>query len=170
VRLGRVARRLVRSLPTPVVVVPPDLEDTEVGRGPVVVAVDLTESCSEAVRWAAALATEMRRGLVLLHAIHAPDRGPYVPADLWDHALASVRNVDSAFEAWAHHHGVGEAPRVTVEGPPIQVLPEAAREHDACVLVTGSRRLGGAARLFMSSLGTELAATAGVAVAIVPPV
>lgn len=169
VRLGRVARRLVRTLPTPVVVVPPDLDDAEVGMGPVMVATDLTESCSEAVRWAAALATEMRRGLVLLHAIHAPDRGPYVPAAAWDHALATVRNVEGAFEAWARHHGVGEAQRVTVEGPPIQVLPQAARERDACVLVTGSRQLGGVERWFMSSLGTELAASAGLPVAIVPP-
>ncbi len=170
VRLGRVARRMVRALPTPVVVVPPDLQDSEIGLGPVVVATDLTESCAEAVRWGAALATEMRRGLVLLHAIHPPDRGPYVPADLWDYALDSARDVEGAFQSWARHHGVGEAPRVRVEGAPVQVLTEAARARDACVLVTGSRRLGGVERLFLSSLGTELAATASIPVAIVPPV
>lgn len=170
VRLGRVARRLVRRLPVPVVVVPPDLEPSQIGRGPVVLGVDLTESCGTAAAWAARVAADLRRPLVLVHAVHLPDRGPYIPADMWDQSAAALHDRGAeGFRAWADRHGVGAAERVMLEGPPATVLPGLALERQACVLVTGSRELAGVERLFMSSLGTELAASAPLPVAIVPP-
>ena len=170
IRLGRVARRLVRRLPVPVVVVPPDLEPDQIGDGPVVLGVDLTESCGVAAAWAARVAADMRRSLVLVHAIHLPDDGPYLPSDMWEHSVAVEREHGAeAFRAWADRHGVGATEQVLLEGPPVQVLPRLAQERRACLLVTGSRELGGMERLFLSSLGTELAATAPLPVAIVPP-
>ncbi|MCA9709943.1 MAG: universal stress protein, partial [Myxococcales bacterium] len=170
VRLGRVARRLLRSLPVPIVVVPPDLGADQLGSGPVVLGVDLTESCGPAAAFAARVATAMRRSLVLVHAVHPPDRGPYVPSDVWDHTILHLRDHgERAFERWADHHHVGATERVTLEGPPVQVLTGLARERDACMLVTGSRELGGVERLFLSSLGSELAASSPLPVAVVPP-
>ncbi|MEM9454828.1 MAG: universal stress protein [Myxococcota bacterium] len=170
IRLGRVARRMLRQLPVPVVVVPPDLSADQLGPGPVVLGVDLTESCGPAAAFAARVATAMRRSLVLVHAIHPPDRGPYVPADVWDQIMARLHgNDDPSFRTWADRHGVGAAERLERRGPPTLVLPTVAREQRACMLVTGSRDLSGMERLFLSSVGSELAATAPVPVAVVPP-
>lgn len=169
VRLGRVARRLLRSLPAPVAVVPPDLEPTQLGDGPVLLGVDLTDSCGVAAGFAGRVATAMGRSLVLAHAIHPPDRGPYLPADVWDQTMTHLTHRgDEGFLAWADRHGVGAAQRITEIGPPTRVLTTLARSLDACMLVTGSRDLGVADRLFLSSLGSELAATAPLPVIVVP--
>lgn len=162
IRLGRVARRIVRNLPSPVVVVPPDYAASH--GGPVVVATDLTRSCVDAVAWAARLAAAILRPLLLAYVEPPPGRRPYLRAS--DQPLAP--GVDP-FEAWARHHGVGDAERVRLSGPPSTALIEIAAERDACMLVTGSRCLDGVERLFLASLGTELAATAPLPVALVPP-
>ena len=168
VRLGRVARRMLRRLPVPVIIVPPDLET--IGDGPVVLAVDLTESCGHAATIAARIATAMGRDLVLMHAIHPPDRGPYFPAEVWDLAMSDLRDrSEQGFLTWADRHGVGAAERIIIEGPPVQMVVELAEERDACLLVVGSRQLGGLERLFLSSLGSELAASSPRPVAVVPP-
>lgn len=170
VRLGRTARRLLRSLPVPVVVVPPDLEAEQIGRGPVLLAVDLTESCGAAAAFAARVAATMARPLMLVHAVHPPDRGPYVPPDLWGHSMAALhRRSARDLHAWADRHSVGAAERVLEEGPAAHVLDRVATQHDAALIVLGSRQLGGVQRLFMTSLGSELAASAMVPVAVVPP-
>ena len=112
----------------------------------------------------------MGRPLVLVHAVHPPDGGPYIPAEVWQLSLdAQRRRGESDFVEWADRHGVGAAERVLEEGPPVRVLVEAAQQRDACMLVTGSRRLGTVERLFLSSLGSELAASAPLPVAVVPP-
>lgn len=170
VRLGRVARRILRQLPVPVVVVPPDLRADQLGPGPVVLGVDLTESSGPAATFAARVAAAMGRSLVLVHAIHPPDRGPYVPADVWDQIMARLHGGDDpSFRTWADRHGVGAAERIERRGPPTLVLPTVAQEQRACMLVTGSRDLGGMERLFLSSVGSELAATTPLPVAVVPP-
>jgi len=168
VRLGRVARRILRRLPVPVVVVPPDLE--RVGAGPVVLGVDLTDSCGDAAMVAARIAASMGRSLVLVHAVHPPDRGPYLPADVWNLSITGLHDRSEAgFTSWADRHAVGSTERLTVEGSPVRVLADVAEERDACLLVTGSRGLGGVERLFLSSLGSELAGITPRPVAVVRP-
>ncbi len=162
IRLGREARRIVRDPPCAVVVVPPDYE--AVPGGPVVVATDMTETCGDAVRWASALAVSMERPLTLVYVEPPPDKQAYLP----------VPDVDGdqeadPFAAWARRHDVPDADRVRLEGDAVGALLSVAAERDAAMIVTGSRCLDGVARLFLSSLGTELAATAPLPVAIVPP-
>ena len=53
VRLGRVARRITRTLPGPVVIVPPDLGVQDIGDGPVLLATDLSSDSVEAARFIA---------------------------------------------------------------------------------------------------------------------
>lgn len=169
IRLGRVARRLVRDLPFAVLVVPPDLQPAALGEGPVVVATDLTRSCGDAVRWAARVAEVMGRTLTLAHALPPADRRPYLPPEVQADVRAMIQEPDDAFAVWAQRHGVGDAEQVRVEGAPVSALVEVAQAREACLLVTGSRCLDGVERLYLSSLGTELAATAPLPVALVPP-
>ena len=150
-------------------VVPPDLDANQLGSGPVILAVDMTESCGAAAAFAARVATAMGRDLVLVHAIHAPDRGPYLPADAWDERIAQLdAHGEEQFRQWSDRHAIGAAERVIVHGPPSQRLPHIAAERDACLLVTGSRQLSSVERMFLSSMGSELAAIASVPVAVVP--
>ena len=89
VRLGRVARRLLRALPAPVVVVPPDLEAREVGPGPVVALTSLADDALDAVRFATVVARHMGRKLALVHVVRDPAEAglPFMPAT----SLESVR-------------------------------------------------------------------------------
>lgn len=60
IRLGTVARRLVRALRRPVIVVPPDLDPAQLGPGPVVLAANAGESwsarCASPPTWPASSA------------------------------------------------------------------------------------------------------------------
>ena len=58
---------------------------------------------------------------------------------------------------------------VVVDGPIVRALWTAAVKERACMLVCGSRRLSLLERIFTSSVGSELAATSPLPVAIVPP-
>jgi nucleotide-binding universal stress UspA family protein len=171
IRLGRVARRLLRTLPCPVVVVPPDVDAAHIGTGPVVVATCLTDNAVAAVRWSAKLAESLRRPLVLVHAMQAPDQlAIVVPSVVWEGVVSQRTDWGRAeLDAWVHAHGFEHIERVAVEGPPTHVLGRFASERDACLLVMGSRRLGTFDRLFQSSVGSEIAGSSPVPVAVVPP-
>ena len=65
VRLGRVARRVLRRLPCPVVVVPPDL--SAVADGPILLATDLDVASASAVTFARDLAARHGRELKVVH-------------------------------------------------------------------------------------------------------
>src|SRR5690606_31904612 len=69
VRLGRVARKMLRRLPVPVVVVPPDLEKDAIGDGPVLCTIDTDAHSLAAVRFARELARAVGRELELAHAL-----------------------------------------------------------------------------------------------------
>lgn len=171
IRLGRVARRLLRDLPVPVIVVPPNLRREAVGPGPVLVAVDLTDSCLGAVRYGQALARSLGRELRLVHAVPPPRRqSAYVPADAWDDFADERQRRDAASaKTWAADHGLEGLARIVSHGEPGDVLTAVAAEERACLLVCGSRQLSVVERLFTSSVATELAARAGFPVAVVPP-
>jgi len=170
VRLGRVARRLIRRLESPLVVVPPDLWSEEIGDGPVVVATDLGADAVGALRFGQAQAEELGRELVLIHAVQMPSHlDQYLPADAWSSVQAEVGTEgQDAAVAWAAAHGV-EARIVVVDGPVVRALLTAAVQERACMLVCGSRRLSLLERIFTSSVGIELAATSPIPIAIVPP-
>jgi nucleotide-binding universal stress UspA family protein len=175
VRLGEVTRRLLRKLPVPIVVTPPDfgaLGDSGLGLGPVIVGVDLTGHCRTAVEFAAPLATRLGRPLLLAHGTSAASWGiSYMPPASMDQLRAQGRKEATAkLREWTDTLELGtvEVGMHVFMGDPARQLLELAYAGDTALLVTGSRMLGPVERLFLSSISSELAAAARCPVAVVP--
>lgn len=161
-RLGKVARRMLRNTPYPVVVVPPDLRHTAIGSGAIVLATDLDAASASAARFARRVASATGRELLVVHVdtTIAPAQPELTISPGPD--LADVI-------AWARHHEL-EPTRVRLSRGDVldQVLAIASEERSPLVVV-GSRRLSLGERIFGSSVGTDLARVADRAVAVVPP-
>jgi nucleotide-binding universal stress UspA family protein len=171
-RLGRVARRIVRRLAMPVVVVPPDHDPPQGNEGPVLASVNLGEETDEAVAFAASLAERLQRPLVLAHVVPRPeDYGAhYIPEASIDRMTREHQQEgEQALAEWASAHGHHDAERVVLQGGVVDRLVDLAVERDASLLVAGSRQLSTFERVLLTSVGSELAATAPCPVAIVPP-
>jgi nucleotide-binding universal stress UspA family protein len=167
VRLGRVARRLLRRLPTPVVVVPPDLSSTTVGRGPLVLASDLGASSTAAAAFAQRLATELGRELVVVHV----DAGFQVIPTFWGEPVvvpAPPRRIPADVDDWAESVGLRAGRTRLGEGSVVENVLDIAKLEDAPLIVCGSRGLDAVDRIFVSSTGMELARLADRPVAVVP--
>lgn len=165
-RLGQVARRVVRGLGRPVIVVPPDLTQGWIDSRTVVVAADLRDDAVAAVRFARRLATETDLELVVVHV--APRS-----AAAFDSEQAVLHPRDEApsaaqVERWMGVHGLELARIRVASGDVVASLVDVARHERAALVVVGSRRLSSVERLFSSSVGTDLARSCDRAVAIVP--
>jgi nucleotide-binding universal stress UspA family protein len=168
VRLGSVARRLLRALPTPVVVVPPDEETFS--DGPVLVATNLDDASEGAARFGAAMARRLGVDLLVTTVAVAPALSLYMPGEDWTPVLEeNVRRANRELDAWMGKQDLRGARHSVVEGAVGPRLLEVARTAGASMIVAGSRRLTTLDRMFTSSIGTELAASASVPVAVVPP-
>lgn len=169
IRLGRVARRLLRQMPAPLAVVPPDLGEAP-PPGPVIVATDLDASAEAALAFAVRFARAIGRDLVVVHAVTvAGALQAYLSAQAWDREhLEAIERGEAAVRT--HLAARGVQARVEVVRSPIGagVLAACAR-HDACALICGSRRLSLVDRIFTSSVGSELAALAAIPVLVIPP-
>ena len=171
-RLGRVARRLLRSLTSPVVVVPPDWTTGPDSDGPVIAGIDLGDESRAAVQFAADMAGRLGKELVLAHVVPLPDDygSHYLPAQSLDRLRTEHRDEGlRALESFAQENGVTGARREVLQGNVVEELREFGRESKASMIVTGSRRLSSMERILLSSVGSELAAAAACAVAVVPP-
>ena len=170
-RLGRVARRMLRTLPGPTFVVPPDY-DPAGADGPIVAAVSMREDCERAARFAADLSKKTGRKLVLLTVVPTPD--DYAAHYLPEASLAKMRE-DNKAEAqaelaeWAAANACEDAECVVRLGGVVSETVNYATEARAAILVAGSRRLSTFERLLLTSIASELAAMATNPVAIVPP-
>lgn len=169
VRLGRVARRMVRRMPAPVAIVPPDLAEAP-PPGPVVVASGLDASSQSALLFARAFARAIGRELVVVTAVVVRTAmQAYISSSSWDRAhVEAVEEGQAALARWLAEHRE-DARGVVVRGPIGHGILEVCAREQACVLICGSRRLSLLDRLFTSSVGAELAAMATVPVIIVPP-
>jgi len=171
VRLGRVARRAVRWLPLPTIIVPGDLGPTEFGSGPVILATDLTKSSSAAARFAQSFANVVRRKIVVVHVVPRVDPGSmFVPSATVEqlfHQLGLRHGVE--LEQWRTANGLGDCATVLATGDVISRLIGIAEQERAPLVVCGSRMLSLADRIFTASVGSTLAAYGSVPVAIVPP-
>lgn len=173
-RLGKVARRLLRSLGGPIVVVPPDWDPASVpAEGPVVCATNLGQGAAAAAHFAAQMATWLGRPLVLVHTVPvAEDYGAnYIPLASRE-KMAAEAQVDGERElgAWVEDLDIEGAQQVVRQGHVTEQVLRVVQETNAAVLVTGSRRLSAVERLLLTSVGSELAATSPCPVAVVPPV
>lgn len=142
---------LLRELPCPVVVVPPGVDPTSLGSGPVLVGVELDDASVAAADFGRELGRRLDLPTVLVHA-----------------APAAHVSLTPALDDWAERHGFDDLALETRIGGCRTELLEAAREHGASLIVCGSRRLSPIHRFFRSTTGTELAARAIVPVAVVP--
>lgn len=172
VRLGRVARRMIRRLPAPVFVVPPDLLASEVGEGPVIVATDLREHSVAAARFGRSVASRIDRNLMLAHVVPIPDDVgvvAYVPHFSWEKVRQAWHNeAVERLVAWTDEHEIEAERRVVEAGLTVARLVDLAEREKASMIVCGSRTLNAIERVFSSSVATELAAAARVPVCVVP--
>ncbi|MEZ4382541.1 MAG: universal stress protein [Nannocystaceae bacterium] len=169
VRLGAVARRLLRQMPAPVAIVPPDLGD-ELPPGPVVLATDLEPNSDSALAFAKLFADVVGRELVVVHAVTVQNTlQVYVAPNAWDRAhLEAGERGEAALSRWLDGHKVS-ARALIVSGPTGTGILAACEREQACVLITGSRRLSLVERIFSSSVGASVAAMAPIPVLLVPP-
>jgi nucleotide-binding universal stress UspA family protein len=165
VRLGTVARQLLRSLPAAVMVVPPDHDPEAQPEGPVLVATDLAADAAAAGRFGLRLAQELGVDLVLLH---VPETGQ-LAAQLGATPHSPIVQDPEAFERWVDTYGLGGARTETSPGDPIEQTLKLAEAHDASLIVCGSRRLSLTDRVFQASTGSTLAAYSPRPVVVVPP-
>lgn len=170
IRLGPVSHRLVRSLPAPLIVTPNDLTYDAIGDGPIIVATDLEAESGRAAQVGQELAKIHDRPMLLVHVVPDPEQvlatyaRPFVIKDLAEeHRVEGAK----ALETWAKEFGITRAEQRVVMGSTIDALCDLVLQERAPLLVVGSRRLSRIERLFMSSTGTQLAATAPCPVAIV---
>lgn len=171
IRLGRVARKLLRRLPSPVIVTPPDLVPKGVGDGPIVVATDCGDDSVAACAFAANLAKRLGRKLCLVHVVSMPDA--------WDQEIllkkfAAVRKQvleegEKLIDTWIDEQGLAVDERVVAVGDVVVNLNDLATSRRAPFVVCGSRKLGTLARVFVNSVASELAAASKCPVAVVPP-
>jgi nucleotide-binding universal stress UspA family protein len=167
-RLGRVARRLVRRLPAPVMVVPPDLTLDDVGKGPIVLATDLDPASIPAAETARDLARAFDRELLVV----SVDETMYQVPALAPEAIVPLTSVElrttGEVITWARARGLETAHVLLREGERVSTLLGVARERDAALIVCGSRCLSGAQRIFASSTASELARRGDRPVLVVP--
>jgi nucleotide-binding universal stress UspA family protein len=172
VRLGRVARRLLRKASGPVVVVPPDLDPAQIGGGPIVVATDMAPDAASALRFGAMMAARLSRPLVAVHVVPTPDDWGehYLPPESVakmhrEHVEVGTKEL----ARWCTEHGHAKVEQVVLHGAIVEQLDDFLDARKAALLCVGSRHLSLGERLLITSIGSELAAVAPCAVAIVPP-
>jgi nucleotide-binding universal stress UspA family protein len=167
IRLGRVTRRLLRNLPAPVVVAPPELTADDFA-GPVIVATDLRPASVGAARFAVAFARQAQRPLVCVHVAQPrwSEDAELAPELL---SLREAYRARSGRDArnWAADY-CPDAQVVIGYGDPAEVLSAMARQRGASLLVLGSGRPGLIERIFVGSTASAVASAASCAVAIVP--
>lgn len=172
-RLGRVARRVLRNLGSPVVVVPPEWEPPAGDSpGPVVASCNMRADSGQSVRLAAEMADRLGVDLLLVHVVPLPhDYGAhYLPPESLDRLREDhQREGEEGLEQFANDLGLPNCKREVRHGSVIEGLVGAATEHAASLLVTGSRRLSAFERLLLTSIGSELSATSPCPVMVVPP-
>lgn len=170
VRLGRVARRLLRVLPAPTIVVPGDLQPEQFGDGPIMLATDLEPSSAGAARFALELSRQLGRGIVVAHVIpHFDTAAMLVPAATIEQLYSQLGLAQSkSLDGWMRTNGLGDAASAITTGDVIGRLLGIAERERCPILVSGSRKLSLAERLFNASIGATLAGHAKCAVAVVP--
>ena len=170
-RLGRVARRLLRALPAPVIVAPPELRVRDIAAGPLLIATDLKPHSVPALHFAQALAKSVGRPIRVLHVApeHSELAPAFVPVTLEPGVRAAYeQSARNAVARWGAAAGLSDDDIDLEFGRPEACILSAAKRIGAPIIVCGSRRSTATERIFHPSLGARLAAIAGCAVAIVP--
>lgn len=161
--LGSVSRRLVEQAHAPVVVVSGDEHDTEDVRR-VVVGVDGSEDADRALSWALEVAPMLGADLILVNAVTFDGE---MVAGVEARYEASAEMLEDAKQR-AESRGVG-AIAISVTEDPRSALEHTAEEHQADLIVVGTRGLGGLGKLLLGSVASYLAQHVHLPVAVIPP-
>jgi nucleotide-binding universal stress UspA family protein len=168
VRLGSVARRLLRDLPLPVMVVPSDFSATDIGDGALLLGTDIGESSRSAGATAVRIGRELERSLVL---VHVDPSYSVVPDYIGGGAVIvprTPRHVRADVEHWAAASQLDVPVMRLADGEVVEELIAQGRREASPMIVVGSRRLTLGERLFSSSVGSDLARFADRPVLVVP--
>ena len=173
VRLGRAARRILRSAAGPVIVVPPDLRAESLGDGPILALSSLRPDSVDACRFAATMAERLGRPWMLVHIAPVPEEfaPPYLPAVSLEGMRRDFRTEgEKGLADWTAAHGLRPDKSEVVQGRIVDSALACARVHSSPLIVAGSQRLSTLERTLVPSVGSELAAYAPIPVAVVPPI
>jgi nucleotide-binding universal stress UspA family protein len=136
-------------------------------------AVDGSPDACKALRYAGRLAGQLRAGLLAVHVVHAtlPPTGFELSGrlmggiDLNDQFAAGER----LLAAMVEDEGLEDAEQIVVFGFPAERLADLADEHDAELIVVGSRGRGALKSAFLGSVSHDLIGVARCPVLVVPP-
>jgi nucleotide-binding universal stress UspA family protein len=171
VRLGQVARRMLRHAVDTVVVVPPDLDPAQLGAGPVMALTDLGSASVEAVEFAARMADRLSRKLAVLHVTaHPEEHGAWdlPPASMEQVRSDRVESAERKLRAWVEEFGVRADQLIILQGSLVESVLQRAQVLESPLIVAGSRRLPQIEKVLLHGTAVELAASSPVPVAIVP--
>jgi nucleotide-binding universal stress UspA family protein len=171
-RLGTVARKLLRRLKVPVIVTPADLLISNVGAGPLVVAIDFSEGSYRAYTWARFLALDLGRPLLLAHFVDMPDQlgyGGFVATSRWEELTNEILDRGrELMDQFMRAHGIENVQTTVARGPVLPGLIDLAASANACMVVCGSGHQGLLHRIVVPSVASETAAMSSTAVAVIP--
>lgn len=169
-RLGGVARRLLRRLASPVIVVPPDLTQARIGDGPVVALSNLRPESAPACRLARSLADMAHRDLSVVHiddALRAGAARRPAPTRRDDPA-GPFGHRERALARWVARHGVWPDVATVIDGAmPSEAVAFAVARRSPLV-VTGAHPYTNVRDALDSRPWRSLAAHARQAVLVVP--
>lgn len=171
VRLGRVARRVLRGATTPVVVVPPDVRADALGEGPLVALVRLDARSARTAAFGTALAARLGRPLALAYVIPptVEQAAPYFPAELGEKIAADQRaRGEEALAAWISSAGLSPQRAAVLQGNPIDAALTFAEAQGSPLILVGARPLHGVASIFAAGTAAVLASVATLPVVVVP--
>lgn len=171
VRLGSVARSVLQSLLLPTVVVPCDYEREDFAPGPVMVAVDGTDTSNAALAFALDWSSYLGRELFLAHVLPSDSflGQDWLPDDELKKAQALLQaQGQSDLEIWLRSQGQSKARIELAQGQTFAELRYLATHHEACMIIAGSRCLHGSERIFNTSMSSALAANCDRPVLVVP--
>lgn len=168
VRLGAVARRMLRNLPCAVLVCPADLTPSDIPAGPVLLAVHPHRDSENALVLGKRYAQWLKRPLAVVSVLPPvfPPGVTYAPAAAPDPAAREAR--ERGLREWLVRHQCSETPLIA-EGPVVPSILAAANRVGAATIVCGARVLTRGGGILSSSVGTAIAGVARVPTLVVPP-
>lgn len=171
VRLGSVTRKVLQNLLLPTLVVPSDYEAQDFGPGPIMVAVDGSDTSNAALAFGQRWAKFLRRELFLAHVLPSESflGQDWLDSEELEKAKQSLRTEgQSELERWLREQGQENTRLELAQGNTFHELRFLAIHHEACMVVTGSRCLNRSERIFSTSMSSALAASCDRPVAVVP--
>jgi nucleotide-binding universal stress UspA family protein len=150
-RLGDVARRLLRRLASPVIVVPPGFSARSAGAGGVVALTSLGEDSLQACRLAGRVATSTGRELTIAHVASEDAEAP----DAW-------------VARWIEQHEVWPDATAVLNGDLAEAGLAFAEAREAFLLAIGAGPLRGVRRILGAKLACKLAAVSEVPLLVAP--